>query len=121
MRALVVDDSRTVRAILRRILEELGFDVVEADNGRDALGHLDGAGAADVVLVDWGMPEMDGIELIKAIRAVHGGRDVRIVMVTRETRLSGVMEALEAGADEYVMKPFTKDVIREKLALVGLA
>jgi len=120
MRALVVDDARTVRVILRRILEEMGFETVEADNGRDALTWLSEGLPTDVALVDWDMPEMNGIAFVHAVRANPKYRNLRIVMVTKETRLHNVKEALEAGADEYIMKPFTKDVVREKLELLGL-
>ncbi|MHC4819027.1 MAG: response regulator [Planctomycetota bacterium] len=120
MRALVVDDARTVRVILRRILEEMGFEAIEADNGRDALTWLAEGLPTDVVLVDWDMPVMSGIAFVHAVRANPEYRHLRIVMVTKETRLHNVKEALEAGADEYIMKPFTKDVVREKLELLGL-
>jgi two-component system chemotaxis response regulator CheY len=120
MRALVVDDARTVRVILRRILEEMGFETIEADNGRDALTWLAEGLPTDVALVDWDMPEMNGIAFVHAVRANPAYRHLRIVMVTKETRLHNVKEALEAGADEYIMKPFTKDVVREKLELLGL-
>jgi two-component system chemotaxis response regulator CheY len=120
MRALVVDDARTVRVILRRILEEMGFETIEADNGRDALTWLAEGLPTDVVLVDWDMPVMSGIAFVHAVRANPEYRHLRIVMVTKETRLHNVKEALEAGADEYIMKPFTKDVVREKLELLGL-
>jgi two-component system chemotaxis response regulator CheY len=120
MRALVVDDARTVRVILRRILEEMGFEAIEADNGRDALTWLAEGLPTDVVLVDWDMPVMSGIAFVHAVRANPEYRNLRIIMVTKETRLHNVKEALEAGADEYIMKPFTKDVVREKLELLGL-
>jgi len=120
MRALVVDDARTVRVILRRILEEMGYEAVEAENGRDALTWLAEGLPTDVVLVDWDMPEMNGIAFVHAVRANPDYRDLRLVMVTKETRLHNVTEALEAGADEYIMKPFTKDVVKEKLELLGL-
>jgi len=120
MRALIVDDARTVRVILRRILEEMGFEAIEADNGRDALTWLAEGLPTDVALVDWDMPEMNGIAFVHAVRANPSYRHLRIVMVTKETRLHNVKEALEAGADEYIMKPFTKDVVREKLELLGL-
>lgn len=120
MRALVVDDARTVRVILRRILEEMGFEAIEADNGRDALTWLAEGLPTDVVLIDWDMPVMSGIAFVHAVRANPRYRHLRIVMVTKETRLHNVKEALEAGADEYIMKPFTKDVVREKLELLGL-
>lgn len=120
MRALIVDDARTVRVILRRILEEMGFEVIEADNGRDALTWLAEGLPTDVVLIDWDMPVMSGIAFVHAVRANPKYSHLRIVMVTKETRLHNVKEALAAGANEYIMKPFTKDVVREKLELLGL-
>jgi two-component system chemotaxis response regulator CheY len=119
-RALVVDDARTVRLILRRILEEAGYEAVEAENGRDALAWLASGQSAQLVFVDWDMPEMNGISFVRKVRENPAYRDVRLVMVTKETRLHNVKEALEAGADEYIMKPFTRDVVRDKLQLLGL-
>ncbi len=119
-RALVVDDARTVRLILRRILEEAGYEAVEAENGRDALAWLASGQSAHLVFVDWDMPEMNGISFVRKVRENPAYRDVRLVMVTKETRLHNVKEALDAGADEYIMKPFTRDVVRDKLQLLGL-
>ena len=119
-RALVVDDARTVRRILKRILEEAGYEAVEAENGRDALAWLASGQLAQLVFVDWEMPEMNGITFVRKVRENAAYADVRLVMVTKETRLHNVKEALEAGADEYIMKPFTRDVVRDKLQLLGL-
>lgn len=117
-RALVVDDSRAARMMLRRMLAELGFDVVEAANGVEALREVEGGGAPDVALVDWNMPEMNGIELVRALRSDPECDPCRILMVTSESEAGRMVEALEAGADEYAMKPFTRDVIADKLALL---
>lgn len=119
MKALVVDDSRTMRMILSKMLRELGFGVVGAADGRAALSVLDGDSAPDLMLVDWNMPVMTGIEFIEAVRSAPYNSTARIVMVTTETEVPSVVAALEAGADEYVMKPFTKDAIFEKLQLLG--
>ena len=119
-RALVVDDARTVRRILKRILEEAGYEAVEAENGRDALAWLASGQRAHLVFVDWEMPEMNGISFVKAVRENPLYRDIRLVMVTKETRLHNVKEALDAGADEYIMKPFTREVVLDKLQLLGL-
>jgi len=119
-RALVVDDARTIRLILRKILEEAGFEAVEAENGFDALAWLASGETAHLVFVDWEMPEMNGISFVRKVRENPAYRDLRLVMVTKETRLHNVKEALEAGADEYIMKPFTRDVVRDKLQLLGL-
>ncbi len=120
MRALVIDDSRTMRKILGRILQPMGFEVAEAGDGREGFERLRQAGNIDIVLVDWNMPEMDGLAFVRAVRADSTYEAVRLMMVTTESDLSRVATALEAGADEYVMKPFSEDVIREKLVLLGL-
>lgn len=125
MKALLVDDSRAVRLMLRRMLSDAGFDEChEAGHGLEALERLDEMdGLPDVMLVDWNMPEMNGLELIRAMRndADHEERrDIPIVMVTTESETSQMVKALAAGASEYVMKPFTKDVILDKLDLLGI-
>ena len=121
MRALVVDDSRATRTILRQILKEIGFEVSEAGHGREALERLKEIGTPDLALVDWNMPEMNGFEFVRAVRADHAYDSMRLMMVTTETEMEQVAKALEAGANEYVMKPFTKDVILEKLDFLGIA
>jgi two-component system, chemotaxis family, chemotaxis protein CheY len=120
VRALIVDDSRAMRIILGRIMGELGFEVIEASNGRRALERLVAGGAMDVALVDWNMPEMNGYDLLCALRANPAYARMPVIMVTTETERSQILRALEAGADEYIMKPFTKDVVVEKLALLHL-
>jgi two-component system chemotaxis response regulator CheY len=120
MRALVVDDSRAMRLLIGRILGELGFETIEAPNGREALDRLAAPGDLNVALVDWNMPEMNGYDFLCALRAGRRHAAVPVIMVTTETETAQVMRALEAGANEYVMKPFTKDVIREKLGLLRL-
>jgi two-component system chemotaxis response regulator CheY len=120
MRALVIDDSRTMRTILAQILKEMGFEVSEAGNGREGLERLRQQGKSDLALVDWSMPEMNGYEFVRAVRADHQYDHVRLMMVTMETELAQISSALEAGANEYVMKPFTKVMIREKIELLGV-
>ncbi|HVK11721.1 MAG TPA: response regulator [Gemmataceae bacterium] len=120
MRALVIDDSRTVRIIIRTILAELGLDVIEAGNGREGLDRLRAADDVRLILVDWNMPEMNGLEFVQAVRADRGYDDVRIMMVTTETEQEQVVRALTAGANEYLMKPFTKDVLVAKLGLLDV-
>src|ERR1700722_289671 len=119
MQALVVDDSATLRMILKEYLKKLGFEVTEAANGREALDVLNGMATADLVLVDWNMPEMDGVSFVRAVRADPRYATLPLLMVTTNTELSQVSTALEAGANEYIMKPFTREMIREKLELLG--
>lgn len=120
MRALIVDDSRAMRLAIGRIMGELGFDIVEAGNGREALERLASTGALDVVLVDWNMPEMNGYDFLRAFRSEQSYSGVPVIMVTTEIETNHVVRALQAGANEYVMKPFTKDVLREKLNLLQI-
>ncbi len=120
-KALIVDDSRTIRLILRRILVEMGYEVCEAANGREALAAIETeGGTVSLVLTDWNMPEMDGLEFVKRLRHNPELASLRVVMVTTETELDHMVLALDAGANEYVMKPFTKDILKEKLELVGI-
>jgi two-component system chemotaxis response regulator CheY len=120
MRALVIDDSRTVRAIIGKILADAGLDVVDAANGRLGLEQLRRDPTIDLVLVDWNMPEMDGLEFIKAVRADPAYDAIRLVMVTTETEEGQVIRALQAGANEYVMKPFTKEILVAKLSMLDV-
>lgn len=118
MRVLVIDDSRTVRIIIRQALAEAGLDVIEAANGREGLDQLRAHDDVDLVLVDWNMPEMNGLEFVQAVRAQRSYDPVRIMMVTTETEQEQVVRALNAGANEYLMKPFTKEVLVAKLSLL---
>jgi two-component system, chemotaxis family, chemotaxis protein CheY len=121
VRALIIDDSKAMRSILGRMLRGLDFEVVEAANGREALEQLQVRGKFDIALVDWNMPEMNGFEFIRAVRAKQMYDGVLLMMVTTETEMGNVVRALAAGANEYVMKPFTQDVILEKLRIFGMA
>jgi len=121
VRALVVDDSRAIRSIIGKTVKELGFELLEAGNGKEALERLEAAGTVELVLVDWNMPEMNGFDFLVAARQNPAWKDTVIMMVTTETEMAQMQRALDAGANEYVMKPFTKDVLHEKLQLVGLA
>ena len=120
MQALVVDDSQTIRLILRKYLGKMGFDVVEATDGREGMDRLLDMSQADLVLVDWNMPNMGGVDFVRAVRAIRQYDNLPLVMVTTNTEVNHIAVALQAGANEYIMKPFTQDVIREKLALLGL-
>lgn len=120
MRAMVLDDSRTVRLIIGRILTELGIEFVEAGNGREGLERMRENPGLGLVMVDWNMPEMNGLEFIQAVRADRAYDPVRLVMVTTETEQEQVVRALDAGASEYVMKPFTRDILVAKLSLLDI-
>jgi two-component system, chemotaxis family, chemotaxis protein CheY len=120
MRALIVDDSRPIRRIEGDILAELGFETSDACHGKDALARLESGPRPDVILVDWNMPEMDGLEFIKAVRRDDRYSGMVILMVTTETEADQMLRALTAGADEYLMKPFAKDGLIDKLRLVGM-
>ncbi|QGG94758.1 response regulator [Actinomarinicola tropica] len=118
-RALVIDDSSAMRMILSRIMKGLGFEVHQACNGVEALSRLDEVAGIRVALVDWNMPEMDGVEFVRTVRA-RGDRQLKVLMVTSESDVARMQSALEAGADEYAMKPFDAGIIRDKLELLGL-
>jgi two-component system chemotaxis response regulator CheY len=119
--ALVVDDSRAVRMILARTLREIGLEVREAGNGREALEVIEAEQTqVTLVLADWNMPEVNGLELLKQLRQKPELSSLVVVMVTTETELDQMAAALEAGANEYVMKPFTKEILIEKLQMVGI-
>lgn len=120
MRVLIVDDSRAIRTMIGRIMKELGFETCDAGNGREAITVLESGPLPELALVDWNMPEMNGLEFVEAVRARPEWADLRLVMVTTETEMTQVARALTAGANEYVMKPFTADVLREKLELLQL-
>jgi len=120
MKALVVDDSKAIRSIISKHLKALSFEVTEAVSGVEALVQLKKMGGADIALLDWNMPEMDGFEFLRRVRADAEFSDMLVMMVTTESEMSQVTKALEAGASEYLMKPFTKEALLEKLVLLGL-
>jgi len=120
MRALVVDDSSAMRSILRITLKGQGFEVLEAKHGLHALEVLAGADQVDLAFIDWNMPVMNGFELLQKIRQESKYDHMQIVMVTTETGATQMSEAISAGANEYIMKPFTLDVVIDKLRLTGL-
>ena len=120
MRAMVIDDSRAMRMLLKRELCALGFEVFEAGSGQEALAQLGELGSMDLALVDWTMPGMDGMTLISQIRANPDYEDMRVVMVTSESSPAQIFHALMAGVDEYAVKPITREALAEKLGLVGL-
>lgn len=120
MKALVVDDSRTMRRIIARTLIPLGFETVEADDGRQALDVLESGLVVDLACIDWNMPVLDGLGFVTAVRRDGRWRDMTLMMVTTESDQRQIVRALAAGAHEYLIKPFTPDAIRHKLQILGL-
>ena len=119
MQALVIDDSRAVRLIVGNILRDQGYEVHDAAQGQEGLEKLRQNPDIGLVLVDWNMPVMDGLEFIKTVRRDRAWDALRIVMVTTETESEQVQRAIAAGANEYVMKPFAPEVLVAKLSLLG--
>jgi two-component system, chemotaxis family, chemotaxis protein CheY len=120
MRALIVDDSRFIRQHMRQLLEHLGVNCEEANDGNEALQLLRGPARFDFMLVDVNMPRMSGLECIKQLRDAGLQPPMKIMMVTTEADNSFICRALEYGADEFLMKPFTPESLREKLMMLGL-
>ena len=116
---LVVDDSGVVRKIARRILEEMHFEITEADDGEKAL-EVCKLAMPDAVLLDWNMPVMDGYEFLGHLRRLPGGDAPKVVFCTTENDVAHIARALHAGANEYIMKPFDKDIVTAKFQEVGL-
>ena len=116
---LIVDDSKVVRIMVRRIVEDMNFTVEEAEDGRVALdcclSHM-----PDVILLDWNMPVMNGIEFLRALRSSAGGDQPIVVFCTTENGIKKIHEAISAGADEYIMKPFDSDIVQSKFEQVGV-
>jgi two-component system chemotaxis response regulator CheY len=121
MRALIVDDSRFIRQYLRQLLESMGLSCEEAVDGQAALQMLRGASLFDFMLLDVNMPGMSGLECVKELRETGLQPPMKVMMVTTEADNSYICQALEYGADEFLMKPFTPESLREKLAMIGLA
>ena len=120
MLALVIDDSRAMRMILKRMLLDLGFEVVEAADGQQALERVAAGPLPDLATIDWNMPVMNGLEFVSAVRANRAYRAMTLMMVTTESEHGQIVRALAAGAHEYVLKPFTAEAITDKLSLLGL-
>jgi two-component system chemotaxis response regulator CheY len=116
---LVVDDSRVVRKVARKILEELNFTCAEAEDGKQAMDHC-AKTMPDAILLDWNMPVMTGIEFLRRLRKMSGGQAPKVVFCTTENDLAHIQEALSAGANEYIMKPFDSEIIQTKFQQVGL-
>ena len=119
MRALIVDDSRFVRGYLRGLLEEKGIECAEAADGQAGMDQLNSGDPFDLALVEWNMPIMNGLEMLLQMRS-RGFGEVKVMMVTTEAENDFILRALDAGADEYLMKPFDDEALTEKLAMLGL-
>lgn len=117
--SLVVDDSKVVRKVARKMLESLGFSVEEAEDGKQALDHCDQQ-LPEFILLDWNMPVMDGLTFLKELRKKHGPDKPVVMFCTTQNDFSFIEEAMTAGAQEYIMKPFDEDILQSKLAQVGL-
>lgn len=116
---LIVDDSSVIRKVARRIMEEANFAISEAENGQEAL-DVCRANLPDVVLLDWNMPVMDGLEFLKQLRKDPSGQATKVIFCTTENDMGHITQAISAGANEYIMKPFDKEIILSKLREVGL-
>ena len=116
---LIVDDSRVIRKVSRHIVETLGFAADEAADGQEALAKCDAA-MPDVILLDWNMPEMNGIDFLKELRKSDAGKAPVVVFCTTETDMAHIQEAISAGANEYIMKPFDSEILENKFSQVGL-
>lgn len=116
---LIVDDSKVVRMVARRILEDLKFEILEAEDGKDAM-NVCLQGMPDVILLDWNMPVMNGIDFLRTLRDTSGGDKPVVVFCTTENDMTHIREAISAGADEYIMKPFDRAIIEAKFSQVGV-
>ncbi len=120
-KAIVIDDSRAIRRILGQTVRELGFEVSEASDGAEALQRLNEIGPpVQLMLVDWNMPRMNGLDFVTEVRRDERFSASMVVMVTTETSVDQMSKALDASANEYVMKPFTKEIIEDKLRILGI-
>jgi two-component system, chemotaxis family, chemotaxis protein CheY len=116
---LIVDDSKVVRKLARRMVEPMGFTVEEAEHGEDALGKCKQT-MPNFILLDWHMPVMNGLEFLKNFRALTGNEATKVIFCTTETDLANIVQAMEAGANEYVMKPFNEAILKDKMTQIGL-
>lgn len=120
MKLMLVDDSTTIRRIQRNVLEKIGIkDIVEASDGQDALNKLSES-PVDLILLDWNMPKMDGFTFLKTIRGMDKFKSVKVIMCTSESEKTKIVDAIKAGANSYVVKPFTPEILEEKLREIGI-
>jgi two-component system chemotaxis response regulator CheY len=119
MKCLIVDDSGTVRKIIKRIIEELKFTCSEAEDGAKAVEACK-VSMPDLIMLDWNMPNMNGLEFLTVLRKMDGGTTPKVIFCTTENSMDFIQKGITAGADEYIMKPFDKDVIKSKLEQIGL-
>ena len=117
---LIVDDSRVMRSVSRRVVESLGFLVTEAENGQEALARCQAA-MPDLILLDWNMPVMSGVEFVSALRGLQADLRPKVVFCTTNSDTDNIRKGIEAGADEYVIKPFDHQTLQAKLARIGAA
>lgn len=121
MKALIVDDAKVVRVALGRIMNQLGYETVKAEDGQQALAAMAEHPDMDVVMLDWNMPVMNGYDFLMALRQMpEHASSPKVIMVTTETGMPQMLKALAGGADEYIMKPFDKEMVAGKLEMVGL-
>lgn len=116
---LIVDDSRVVRKVAQRIVEDLGFACSEAEDGQHAFDYCEKS-MPDAIILDWNMPVMSGIEFLEKLRSLDGGGGPKILLCTTENDATHIQRAINAGADEYIMKPFNSDIIESKFKQIGL-
>jgi len=119
-KAIVIDDSSTVRSIISKMLTAMGIQSVQAADGKQALTVLSQNEDVSIAFVDWNMPVMNGIDFVQEVRKQAVYNKIKILMVTTETEMSQVVIAIESGVDEYIMKPFTKEIFLEKLSMLGI-
>ena len=120
MKALIIDDSRTMRRLLNSYVSEFSIEAVEAEDGQQALSALKEQGPVDFALVDWDMPVMNGLDFVKAVRADHAYDGMKLMMVTAHSSMDDVGQAIEQGANDFLMKPFDGPMVADKLRLLGL-